>query len=63
MNTTRLRPASNGLVVPLADGSGILPPEGAPVVLNSYWRRRIADGDVVRVTDSAAADNVKRKKE
>ncbi|WP_432721289.1 DUF2635 domain-containing protein [Jeongeupia wiesaeckerbachi] len=43
---TYLQPVSPALVVWLPDGSATLPAEGAPVYLDAYWHRRIADGDV-----------------
>lgn len=38
-----------GLMVPLPDGAGVLPDKGQKVQINSYWRRRLMDGDVVEV--------------
>lgn len=35
-----------GLVVRDPATGKALPPEGAMVPINSYWRRRLADGDV-----------------
>ena len=35
-----------GIIVPLPDGNGNLPPEGKVLALNSYWYRRQSDGDV-----------------
>lgn len=33
---------------------GHLPDEGSDVVLNTYWRRRMADGDVVKASKPKA---------
>lgn len=33
----------------------LLPASGADVVVDSFWRRRLRDGDVVEVTDTATA--------
>lgn len=35
-----------GILVPLPDGNGNLPPEGKILTLNSYWYQRKFDGDV-----------------
>lgn len=35
-----------GIIVPLPDGNGNLPPEGKVLALNSYWYQRQSDGDV-----------------
>jgi len=49
-----LRPARAGLIVPDPDHGGLpLPSTGRELVLSSYWRRRLADGDVVVVTPPA----------
>jgi hypothetical protein len=48
-----LRPALPNLLVPDPDApphARWLPPEGRDVPDNQYWRRRLADGAVVRVT-------------
>lgn len=37
-----------GLLVPDPERGGDLPPEGATVPDSVYWRRRIADGDVLK---------------
>jgi|LGVE01.1.fsa_nt_gb hypothetical protein len=47
MQTVKIKPAP-GLRVRTPDG-GLLPEAGATVELTSYWRRRIAAGDVVEV--------------
>ncbi|MEX0732843.1 MAG: DUF2635 domain-containing protein [Aquisalimonadaceae bacterium] len=41
-----LKPGRAGLQVRQTDGR-VLPTEGKRVALTPYWRRRIADGDVV----------------
>lgn len=39
-----------GLTIPMPEAHGRpLPPEGAVVTNTEYWRRRLADGDVVPV--------------
>ena len=45
--TKHLRPARPGLKVRLEDATRHLAPEGEPVRMSVYWRRRIRDGDVV----------------
>lgn len=45
----RIKPAS-GRQVPDPEKGGYLPPEGRNVEPNLYWLRRIADGDVVKVS-------------
>ena len=45
---TYLKP-KEGLKVRDAQRGDHLPPEGREVELDRYWRRRIADGDVVEV--------------
>lgn len=45
MNTALIKPVGD-IKVRLPDGSGYLPPGGLMQPLTSYWRRRIADGDV-----------------
>lgn len=42
-----IKPAP-GLHVRMPNGN-VLPEEGAQVELNSYWLRRLADGDVIEV--------------
>ena len=60
---TRLKPASPDLLVRKEDGSGMLAPEGEAVLMSSYWRRRISDGDVVLIKDAPApGDEVKKAK-
>jgi hypothetical protein len=53
-----LKPAHADLLVAnpdaLAPMPRYLPPEGAEVVESEYWRRRIADGDVILVLPEAA---------
>ncbi|CAG0966883.1 hypothetical protein MTYP_01042 [Methylophilaceae bacterium] len=49
----RIKPAS-GRQVPDPDKGGYLPPEGRNVEPNLYWLRRIADGDVVKVSTKTA---------
>lgn len=42
-----LKPAREGLVVGDPDRGCVLPPDGTRCRDTSYWRRRLADGDVV----------------
>lgn len=59
MDLQILKPRDPATVVLLPDGSGSLPPDGTAVLLDSYWLRRIADGDVVRVeVDPPEVDQV-----
>lgn len=44
-----LRPARPELRVPDPTTGRDLAPDGEPKPLTTYWRRRIADGDVVEV--------------
>jgi hypothetical protein len=45
MSKIRIRPTSEGLLVPII-GGGYLPAEGAEVERTNYWNRRLNDGDV-----------------
>jgi hypothetical protein len=60
-----IKPAP-GLKVRKPDGP-LLPEEGATVELTSYWRRRLAAGDVIEVstarTTSTSATTGTKKKE
>ncbi|GAA4651682.1 hypothetical protein GCM10023116_39660 [Kistimonas scapharcae] len=51
--TFTIKPA-DGLKVRKPDGSH-LAADGESVVLTGYWRRRLADGDVVKATASKNA--------
>jgi len=53
-NTATLKPASPNLVVRDPITLQPLPAEGASKVLDTYWCRRLLDGDVV-VADEAAS--------
>lgn len=53
-----LKPAPGLVVRDPADGS-ILPPEGRAVTVDQYWRRRLADGDVVAVEAGAKKGGAK----
>ncbi len=57
--TKRLKPARE-LKVANPNG-GHLPEEGAEVPWDSYWRRRLADGDVVEVEEEKAPTTPKPK--
>lgn len=46
MMTQHLVVPRAGILVPLPDGNGNLPPGGRPVVLSSYWYLRERDGDL-----------------
>lgn len=60
---TRLKPTSPDLLVRKEDGSGMLNAEGEAVLMSSYWRRRISDGDVVLMGESPApTDDAKKAK-
>lgn len=53
MDMIKLKPGP-GLLCRLEDGSGYLAEDGQMVSLNSYYRRRLADGDAVEVKDEPA---------
>lgn len=44
-----LKPAGKNLVRNPDAGMRHLDPNGEPVELNKYWRRRLVEGDVVKV--------------
>ena len=46
-----------GIIVPLPDGNGNLPPEGKALALSSYWYQRQSDGDVT-IEDMVHATDV-----
>jgi hypothetical protein len=53
----RVRPAKPGLLIPDPDAPAHerwLPAEGRVVPDTEYWRRRLADGDVIPVPPRAA---------
>lgn len=53
----RVRPAKPGLLIPDPDAppqDRWLPAEGRVVPDTQYWRRRLADGDVILVPPRAA---------
>ncbi|MCD5329610.1 DUF2635 domain-containing protein [Chromobacterium piscinae] len=59
-----LKPAADGLLVRLEDGSGYLPAAGQPVPLTAYYRRRMADGDAVEAQpEPEPAKSAKQKAE
>lgn len=41
-----------GRAVPDPEAGDLLPAEGREVPDNAWWRRRLADGDVIRKTDA-----------
>lgn len=49
MTKLKLKPARPDLLVRSPSSGRPLPVEGAEVPNNSYWRRRMKDGDVVTV--------------
>jgi hypothetical protein len=54
----RVRPAKPGLLIPDPEAPAHdrwLPAEGRDVPDTEYWRRRLADGDVVRSSKPRAA--------
>lgn len=55
METRYLKPASPELVVRNPVNRLPLPVEGAEVEMNTYWQRRLNDGDVVDATPPKAA--------
>lgn len=48
----KLKPANGRAVRDPVKGT-LLPETGADVVVDSFWRKRLRDGDVVEVTDTA----------
>lgn len=50
-----VKPAREGLVIRDPHTKRPLPAEGARVPDNSFWNRRLADGDVVLIEDAPAA--------
>jgi hypothetical protein len=51
-----IKPAkAGGILRDPADGYSLVPNAGKMVKSNVYWRRRIADGDAVLVTETAGA--------
>lgn len=54
----KLKPADGRSVRDPVKGT-LLPADGADVVVDAFWRRRLRDGDVVEVTDTAATSSVK----
>lgn len=57
-----IKPSRPGLVVVDPATNIPLPDEGARVVPNQYWNRRLADGDVVRATKSTARKSTTTKR-
>lgn len=55
MHLKHLKPRLPGAIVRDPLTSAPLPPEGRPVVLTTYWRRRLLFGDVVTVPDAKPA--------
>ena len=50
----KIKPATDGLLVRLEDGSGMLDALGQAVPATSYYRRRLMDGDVIELTTDEA---------
>lgn len=55
METRFLKPATPELVVRDPANGRALPADGAEVELNTYWVRRLRDGDVVEGTQPKAS--------
>ncbi len=53
-----LKPVA-GRLVPHPERSGYLSEQGEEVVINSYWQRRINDGDVVKGKQAVKATETK----
>jgi hypothetical protein len=47
MDSFRIKPARDGLVVRDPVTREAIPAEGAEVPASTYWRRRLRDGDVI----------------
>lgn len=56
-----LKPARPDLKVHVPATKLFLKAEGQPIVLTTYWRRRLACGDVVEVTEAKTAKKVTKK--
>lgn len=54
METRTLKPAVPGSVVRMPVTAYALPEDGAEVEMNTYWHRRLRDGDVVEVPPAPA---------
>jgi hypothetical protein len=66
MTRIRVRPARPNLLIPDPDAPATdrwLPPEGRAVPDTEYWRRRLADGDVVPSSPPRAARPRRAEKE
>ncbi len=55
----KVKPANLAIKVRKPDGTH-LADDGETVTRNTFWIRRIADGDVVEVTETAAASAAKK---
>lgn len=55
IHQTRFIKPAPGFTVRNPDTGAVLPEEGAEVELNSYWLRRLADGDVIEAAKLSAA--------
>ena len=51
----KIKPADPAVKIPYEGTLIMLPDEGAEVPDNQYWRRRLRDGDVVRLDAPASA--------
>jgi hypothetical protein len=51
-----LKPASDEKIVRKEGTGALLAKEGERVLLTKYWRRRLADGDVVKVSNEISED-------
>jgi len=63
INGYTIRPASDGVKVRVEGSQSFIAAEGQEVADSSYYRRRIADGDAVRVDKAAPAKSFSAKKE
>lgn len=57
----RVKPSRSGLVVAMPERGGrALAAAGEDVPESTYWLRRLADGDVLRVTESEPVERVEQ---
>lgn len=46
MKSINIKPTNKNIKVPFENGSGHVPEKGIKVKQNSYWLRRVKDGDL-----------------
>lgn len=64
MMLVKIKPAEDGAKVALPGTEGYLRADGQSVPLNSYWRRRLRDGSVVKAdTETKPAKTTAKKKD